>query len=180
MRSRTSIEQNTFYNSIKWYLPSGVNDYQIKLGRKPRTSLLRAGWHGRTTTRNSLEKIQQDKLDHFKLGHHKISPCSNFIYKTLTNIKGGEQIRNTINQDYTYGLKSACHCASACPSRQDGTPPELCDPTDCRGCPGKQPLDRCTSEQGGLVSLMAPVQKRNKKTPSAWLRKWGQMSKTDH
>lgn len=94
--------------------------------RKPRSPLLCAGWQSRTTTRKSLEESQQDKQDHFKLGHHKISHCSNFIYKTLTNVKRGEQISNTINQDYTYGLKSPCHCASArrdCPKRQDKAAP---------------------------------------------------------
>lgn len=92
---RTPFEQNTFYQSIKSCLPSGVNDYQIKLRRKTCLPLLHAGLQSRTTIRNSLEGSQQDKRDHFQLGHHKISHCNNFIYKTLTNIKQGEQISNT-------------------------------------------------------------------------------------
>lgn len=120
---RTPFEQNSFYKSIKPYLPSGVNDYQVKLRRKTCSPLLHAGLQSRTSTSNSLEGSQQDKQDHFQLGHHKISHCNNFIYKTLTNIKQGEQISNTINQDYTYGLKSLCHCASATrdsPNRENG------------------------------------------------------------
>ena len=104
MWNTTSFEQNTFYNSIKWYLPSGVNDCQAKLWRKSRLPLLRAGQQSRTSTRNSLEESQQDKRGHFKPGHHKISHCSDSIFKLLTNIKQGEQISNTINQDYIYGL----------------------------------------------------------------------------
>lgn len=123
---RTPFEQNTFYNSIKSYLPSGVNDYQVKLRRKTSSPLLHAGLQSGTTTRNSLEGTQQGKQDHFQLGHHKISHCNNFTYKTLTNIKQGEQISNTINQDYTHGLKSPCHSASArrdWPSRENGAAP---------------------------------------------------------
>lgn len=105
---------------------TGVSDCQVKLGRKTCLPLLHAGQQSRTTARNSLEESQQDKQDHFKLAHHKISHCSSFIYKTLTNIKWGEQISNTINLDYTYGLTSPYHCASArrgCPTREDGAAP---------------------------------------------------------
>lgn len=105
MWNRTSFQQRNFYSSIKCCLSPGNNDHKAKLRRKPRSSPPHAGQRS-SATRNSWRESQQDKLDHLKLGHYKISHCSNFIYKTWTNIKLGEQIPNIINRDYTYGLKS--------------------------------------------------------------------------
>lgn len=178
MWNRTLFEQNTFDNNIKWHLSSGVNDYQVKLRRKPRLPLLHAGQQTRTTTRNSLEERQQDKRDHSRLGHHEISHCSSFIYKTLTNIKQGEQTSNTINLDYTYGLKSPCPCASArrdCPSREDGAAPYRLSQLSWEISPRLLHLwTRRPCQLNGTAS------KPQQKTPSPWLRKWGQMRKTDH
>lgn len=118
----TSFEQHNFYSSIKCCLSPGNNDHKAKLRTKPRLSPPHAGQRSRAT-RNSSRESQQDKLDHLELGHHKIFHCSNFIYKTWTNIKLGELIPNTINQDYTYGLKSPvslCRCQESLSQQHAG------------------------------------------------------------
>lgn len=56
---RTPFEQNTFYNSIKSYLPSGVNDYQVKLRRKTSLPLLHAGLQSGTTTRTAWKELNK-------------------------------------------------------------------------------------------------------------------------
>lgn len=122
MWNGTSFEQHNFYSSIKCCLSPANNNHKAKLRKKPHSSPLHAGQRGRTT-RNSSRESQQDKLDHLELGHHKISHCSNFIYKTWTNIKLGEQIPNTINRDYTYGLMSLvslCRSQESLSQQQDG------------------------------------------------------------
>lgn len=100
----------------------GDNHHKAKLRRRePRSHLCTQASKAEPPQERARRKAQQDKLDHFRLGQHKISHCSNFIYKISTNIKQGEQISNTINRDGAYGLKSPCHCArKACPAGRTG------------------------------------------------------------
>lgn len=100
----------------------GDNHHKAKLRRRePRSHLCTQASKAEPPQERARRKAQQDKLDHFRLRQHKISHCSNFIYKISTNIKQGEQISNTINRDGAYGLKSPCHCArKACPAGRTG------------------------------------------------------------